>query len=67
MTPFNNSCSDEIEIKAKDGKISKAVDTEETVKNRLVIDAKIKNIRIGIGRITNEEGRILNLSSIEII
>jgi len=62
VTPINNSGSDEFVIKSRSEKISTAVDTEEIVKNRLVIDAKIKKIRIGTGRITNEDSRTLNLS-----
>jgi len=54
-------------IKARGRAISRAVDTAEIVRNRFIKDAKLKDIKIGTERITTEEGRTSNVSSIEII
>ncbi len=67
VTEFQGGSSDEVIIKARGKTISTAVDTAEIVKNRFIIDAKIKNIKIGTESITNEEGRTSNVSSIEIV
>ena len=67
VTQFNTSGSDEVVIKARGRAISRAVDTAEIVRNRFIIDAKLKDIKIGTESITNEEGRTSNVSSIEII
>jgi DNA-binding protein len=66
VTQFNASDSDEVIIKARGRSISTAVDTAEIVRNRFVTDAILKEIKIGTESITNEEGRISNVSSIEI-
>ena len=68
VTQFQGSGSDEVIIKARGRSICTAVDTAEIVRNRFIKDAKIKDIKIGTESITNEEeGRTLNVSSIEII
>jgi archaea-specific DNA-binding protein len=66
VTQFNASGSDEVVIKARGRAISTAVDTAEIVRNRFVTDAKLKEITIGTESVTNEEGRVSNVSSIEI-
>jgi len=66
VTQFNAGGSDEVIIKARGRSISTAVDTAEIVRNRFVIDATIKDIKIGTESVTNEEGRTSNVSSIEI-
>ena len=67
VTQFNSRGSDEVVIKARGRAISRAVDTAEIVRNRLIKDAEIKDIKIGTESITNEEeGRTSNVSSIEI-
>ena len=66
VTQFNSG-SDEVIIKARGRSISTAVDTAEIVRNRFVMDAKVKEIKISTESITNEEeGRTSNVSSIEI-
>ena len=66
VTQFNSG-STEVIIKARGRSISTAVDTAEIVRNRFVIDAELKDIKIGTEVITNEEeGRTSNVSSIEI-
>jgi len=66
VTQFSSG-SDEVVIKARGRAISRAVDTAEITRNRFVVDAEIKDIKIGTESITNEEeGRTSNVSSIEI-
>jgi DNA-binding protein len=66
VTQFNTTGSDEVIIKARGRSISTAVDTAEIVRKRFVTDAKIKEIKIGTEKVTNDEGRSSNVSSIEI-
>ena len=68
VTQFNTTTtgSDEVIIKARGRSISTAVDTAEIVRKRFVTDAKIKEIKIGTEKVTNDEGRSSNVSSIEI-
>ncbi len=66
VTQFNSG-SDEVIIKARGRSISTAVDAAEIVRNRFVMDTKVKEIKISTESITNEEeGRTSNVSSIEI-
>ncbi len=67
VTQFNTAGSEEVVLKARGRSISTAVDTAEIVRNRFVVDAKLKDITIGTESVTNEEGRTSNVSSIEII
>ena len=66
VTQFNTSGSDEVIIKARGRSISTAVDAAEISRNRFVMDAIVKEIKIGTESVTNEEGRTSNVSSIEI-
>ncbi len=64
VTQFKSS--DEVVIKARGRAISRAVDTAEIVRNRFVTEAKLKEIKIDTESVTNEEGKEMNVSSIEI-
>jgi archaea-specific DNA-binding protein len=66
VTQFNTTGSDEVIIKARGRSISTAVDTAEIVRKRFVTDTNIKEIKIGTEKVTNEDGRSSNVSSIEI-
>jgi len=66
VTQFNASGSDEVILKARGRAISTAVDAAEISRNRFVMDAIVKEIKIGTESVTNEEGRTSNVSSIEI-
>jgi DNA-binding protein len=66
VTKFQSGGFDEVIIKARGKAISTAVDTAEIVRNSFVKDADIKDIKIGTESVTNEEGKTLNVSSIEI-
>ncbi|MCK4443203.1 MAG: DNA-binding protein Alba [Thermoplasmata archaeon] len=65
MTQFNSG-SKEVVIKARGKSISKAVDVAEIVRNRFVQDATLTDIKISTEQLEGEEGRIANVSSIEI-
>jgi len=66
VTQFNGNGSKDVILKARGRAISTAVDTAEIVRNRFIMDAELKDIKIGTESITNEEGRNSNVSSIEI-
>ena len=53
-------------IKARGKSISRAVDVAEIVRNRYVTDATVREIRIATETLQGEEGRVANVSSIEI-
>ncbi len=65
VTQFNSG-SAEVIIKARGKAISKVVDVAEIVRNRFVSNMKVKDIRISTERLTSEDGRTANVSSIEI-
>ena len=66
VTQFNMSGSDEVVIKARGRTISRAVDSAEIVRNRFIKDAEIKDKKIDTESITTDEGKVSNVSSIEI-
>ena len=57
----------EVNIKARGRSISKAVDVAEIVKNRFQKDAKVKDISIATDKVKTEDGKELNVSSINIL
>ncbi|MCK5291737.1 MAG: DNA-binding protein Alba [Thermoplasmata archaeon] len=65
VTQFNSG-SDEVVIKARGRSISKAVDVAEITRNRFVQDADVTDIKISTEELEGEEGRVANVSSIEI-
>ncbi|MEF8878980.1 MAG: DNA-binding protein Alba [Candidatus Thermoplasmatota archaeon] len=64
VTQFKET--DEVVIKARGRAISRAVDTAEITRNRFVTEAKIKDIIIDTETVVNEEGKDVNVSSMEI-
>ncbi|MHA1341547.1 MAG: DNA-binding protein Alba [Promethearchaeota archaeon] len=56
----------ECTIKARGKSISKAVYVAELLKRKFVPKSKYKDIRLSTEEITNPDGRISNVSSIEI-
>ena len=58
--------SNDVSVKARGKNISRAVDVVEIVRNRYVPDAKVKNIEIATEKLTGEDGKTANVSSIEI-
>lgn len=65
VTQFNTG-SNEVSVKARGKNISRAVDVAEIVRNRFVPEAKVKTIEIGTEKLSGDEGRTANVSSIEI-
>jgi DNA-binding protein len=65
VTQFNSG-SGEVVIKARGKSISTAVDVAEIVKNRFIQDSKINDIQIATESLKSEDGRTVNVSSIEI-
>ncbi len=61
-----NGGAQEVTIKARGKTIARAVDAAEVSRNRFVTEAKIKEIRIGTEKITNEGGEV-GVSTIEIV
>ncbi|HKZ63542.1 MAG TPA: DNA-binding protein Alba [Thermoplasmata archaeon] len=64
VTQFN--ASDEVSVKARGRNIARAVDVAEIVRNRYLKETKVRTIEIGTEKLTGEEGRTANVSSIEI-
>jgi DNA-binding protein len=57
----------EVIIRARGNAISQAVTVAEIVRNKFVKDVKVKNVAISTDRVTNESGRPMNVSAIEIV
>jgi DNA-binding protein Alba len=65
VTQFNSG-SEVVIIKARGRSIGRAVDVAEVVRHRFIPDCKVKDIEISTEKITGEDGRTANVSSIEI-
>ncbi len=65
VTQFNSG-SEGVIIKARGRSIGRAVDVAEVVRHRFIPDCKVKDIEISTEKITGEDGRTANVSSIEI-
>jgi DNA-binding protein len=66
MTQFNKPVSSVI-LKARGRAISRAVDAAEITRNRFMPNVIVKNITISTEAIPNEEGKTVNVSSMEIV
>ena len=66
LTQFNKDVSD-VTLKARGRSISRAVDTAEIARNRFMPNLKIKGITIGTESIPDEQGKNINVSSMEIV
>jgi archaea-specific DNA-binding protein len=66
MTQFNKPVSSVI-LKARGRAISRAVDAAEITRNRFMPSLVVKAITIGTEAIPNEEGKTVNVSSMEIV
>lgn len=67
LTQFNVENVDKVVIKARGKAISKAVDVEEMVRNRFLPNVKVEEVRLGTEKVKNEDGRTVNVSTIEIV
>jgi len=56
----------EVVVKARGRNISIAVDVAEVVRSRFVHDAKVRTVQIGTEKLSGEDGKTANVSSIEI-
>jgi DNA-binding protein len=65
MTQFNKPVST-VTLKARGRSISRAVDTAEITRNRFMHNLTVLDITIGTEVIQSEEGRTVNVSSMEI-
>ena len=66
MTQFNKPVSSVI-LKARGRAISRAVDAAEITRNRFMPNIVVKDITINTEAIPNEEGKTVNVSSMEIV
>ena len=67
ITQFNTEKAEEVRIKARGRVISRAVDVEEMLKNRFMPEVKVKEINLGTDTVKNEDGKTINISTIEIV
>ena len=65
VTHFNGG-SREVVVKAEGRSISRAVDVAEIVRGRFIPDAKVRDVRIATEKVSADEGRGTNVSSIAI-
>ena len=65
LTQFNEGAK-KVVIKARGKAISRAVDVAEIVRNRYMPNVKVENISIDTEELESEQGRIVNVSTIEI-
>jgi len=66
LTQFNEGAT-EISIRARGKAISRAVDVVEIVRNRFLPNVTIKDIKIDTEELDSEQGRKINVSTIEIV
>lgn len=66
VTQFSDG-QNEVHLKARGRAISKAVDVAQIVKNRFIKDVDIAGIEIGTDTVTTEDGREINVSTIDIV
>ncbi len=66
MTQFNKPVST-VTLKARGRAISRAVDAAEITRNRFMHNVIVKNITIGTENIPGEDGKTVNVSSMEIL
>jgi DNA-binding protein len=66
MTQFNKQATD-VTLKARGRSISRAVDTAEIAKNRFMPNLKVKSITIGTESVQDDQGKNINISSMEIL
>jgi DNA-binding protein len=65
VTQFGDGMT-EVHVKARGRSISKAVDVAQIVRNKFVKDVEIAGVEIGTEKVTSEDGKELNVSTIDI-
>jgi DNA-binding protein len=66
MTQFSRQATD-VTLKARGRSISRAVDTAEIARNRFMPNLKVKSITIGTESVQDDQGKNINISSMEIL
>ena len=61
-----NSGTPELTVKARGRAISRAVDVAEVLKNKFLRDVNVQNIGIGTESVKTQEGKDINVSTVEI-
>ncbi|MBT3642710.1 DNA-binding protein Alba [archaeon] len=69
IVQFNINNVSEVIIKSRGKFISKAVDVAEVTRRKFLIDKnlKVKNIVMGSKEFENDEGKLINVSTLEIV
>lgn len=65
LTQLNEGAG-KVVVKARGKAISRAVDVAEIVRNRFMPNVKVADIKIDTEELESEQGRIVNVSTIEI-
>lgn len=65
ITQFSNQDLAEVHLKARGKSISRAVDVAEVVKSKFMTNLK-NNVEIGTEEVTDNDGRIVKVSTIDI-
>jgi DNA-binding protein len=66
LTQFNKAAGS-VTLKARGRSISRAVDTAEITRNRFMPNLKVHGITIGTESISDDQGKNINVSSMEIV
>jgi DNA-binding protein len=66
LTQFNEG-AEKVAIKARGKAISRAVDVAEIVRNRFLPNVDVESIKIDTEELDSEQGRKVNVSTIEIV
>ncbi len=66
LTQFNEG-AEKVVLKARGKAISRAVDVAEIVRKRFLPNVDVENIKIDTDELDSEQGRKLNVSTIEIV
>jgi DNA-binding protein len=61
-----NEADSEIVLKARGRAIGRAVDVAEVIRNRFMPDVNVKDIKVDTEELSSEQGRKMNVSTIEI-
>ncbi|ADB57460.1 DNA-binding protein Alba [Archaeoglobus profundus] len=66
LTQFNEG-AERVVLKARGKAISRAVDVAEIVRNRFLPNVEVESIKIDTEELESEQGRKVNVSTIEIV
>ncbi|WP_457549946.1 DNA-binding protein Alba [Archaeoglobus sp.] len=66
LTQFNEG-AEKVTLKARGKAISRAVDVAEIVRNRFLPNVDVESIKIDTEELESEQGRKVNVSTIEIV